>query len=69
MGNTHELLTLNCGGVLIDTFAWEFSIPTNYILRRDVLYGIPVQSLITNVVDGDTVDAMIDGKKTRLRLL
>lgn len=69
MGNTHDVLTLNCGGVLMDTFSWDFSIPTNYILRRDVLYGLPVQSLITNAVDGDTVDVMIDDKKTRIRLL
>lgn len=55
--------------MLIDTFSWDFSLPTNYILRREVLYPMPVQALISYVVDGDTVDAIIDGKKTRIRLL
>ncbi len=30
---------------------------------------MPEQTIITNVVDGDTVDAILDGKKTRIRLL
>lgn len=69
MGNAHESLTLHCGDVTVDTFAWDFSVPTSYVLRRDVLYAVPVQSLITHVVDGDTIDAIIEGKKTRIRLL
>ena len=69
MGNTHELLTIICGDTLIDTFSWDFEVPTSYILRREVLLGTPVQTTIIDVVDGDTVDAIIDGKKTRVRLL
>jgi len=69
MGNTHEILSLTCGEVLIDTFSWDFEVPTSYILRREVLRGTPVQSVIMSVIDGDTVDAGIEGKKTRIRLL
>lgn|GEM_PF-3301101 len=55
--------------MLIDSFVWDFAIPTNYILRREVLYAIPEQATVTRVIDGDTVDAMIAGVKTRIRLL
>jgi endonuclease YncB( thermonuclease family) len=69
MWNTHDILTLTCGEVVLDTFGWDFQVPTSYILRREVLRGTPVQSAIMSVIDGDTVDAVIDGKKTRIRLL
>ena len=69
LGNSSDSLTLECGGVLIDSFIWNFTIPTNYILRREVLYWNPEQALITRVIDGDTVDATIVGVKTRIRLL
>ncbi len=44
-------------------------IPTNYILRLDVLYALPEQAIINRVIDGDTVDATVLGVKTRIRLL
>lgn len=69
LGNTRDTLTLTCGGVQIDSFAWDFTIPTNYILRREILYWVPEQAVVTKVVDGDTVDATIAGVKTRIRLL
>ena len=58
-----------CDGNSIDTFEWDFPIPDGYILRREVLYPEPTKALVSNVVDGDTIDAIIDGKKTRMRLL
>jgi endonuclease YncB( thermonuclease family) len=69
LGNSNDSLALTCWGVLIDSFIWNFTIPTNYILRREVLYWNPEQALITRVIDGDTVDATIAGVKTRIRLL
>lgn len=69
LGNSRDTLTLTCGGVQIDSFAWDFTIPTNYILRREILYWVPEQAIVTKVVDGDTVDATIAGVKTRIRLL
>lgn len=69
LGNTRDSLTIHCGGSQIDTFAWDFTIPTNYILRRDVLYALPEQAIINRVIDGDTVDATVLGVKTRIRLL
>lgn len=67
--NTHESLEIVCGDIQIDSFAWDFPVPTSYILRREVLFWFPQQTTVTNVVDGDTVDAILDGKKTRIRLL
>lgn len=69
LGNSRDSLSLKCGDVDIDSFSWEFDIPTGYILRREVLYAIPEQGIVTRVIDGDTVDAMIAGVKTRIRLL
>ena len=59
LGNTHDTLELMCGGELIDSFSWDFPVPTGYILHREVLYGLPQESTIISVIDGDTVDAMI----------
>lgn len=67
--NSNDSLALTCWGVLIDSFIWNFTIPTNYILRREVLYWNPEQAFITRVIDWDTVDATIAGVKTRIRLL
>lgn len=53
----------------MDTFAWDFDVPANYILTREVLFAQPTRALIVDVIDGDTVDMLIDGKKTRARLL
>ena len=58
-----------CAESIIDTFSWDFPIPTGYILRRKVIDGRPEQALIDRVIDGDTVDAVIGGVTTRLRLL
>jgi micrococcal nuclease len=69
LGNSSDALSLKCGGFQIDSFVWNFTIPTNYILRREVLYWSPEQALITRVIDGDTMDATIAGVKTRIRLL
>jgi hypothetical protein len=44
---------------LIDSFSWDFDIPTGYILRRKVLDALPEQAVIQRVIDGDTVDAVI----------
>ena len=51
LGNTHDVLELMCGGELIDTFSWDFPIPTGYILRREVLYGLPQETTIISVID------------------
>ncbi len=67
--NSHESLKLLCGEIVIDTFQWDFEVPVSYIIHRDVIYAQPQQALISHVVDGDTVDAMIEWKKIRLRLL
>ncbi|MBP7774068.1 thermonuclease family protein [Candidatus Gracilibacteria bacterium] len=69
LGNTRDSLTLSCADTVIDTFSWDFPIPTGYILRRKVLHGTPEQALIERVIDGDTIDATVAGTKTRLRLL
>ncbi len=69
LGNSRETLEIICGQSQIDSFSWDFPVPTGYILRREVLMGLPEQATITHVIDGDTVDVMIGGKKTRLRLL
>lgn len=67
--NTHDEIKIVCDGNSIDAFAWDFPIPDGYILRREVLYPEPTKALVSNVVDGDTIDVAIDGKKTRVRLL
>lgn len=59
LGNAHESLRLICGDVLIDTFSWDFDIPTGYILRRKVLDATPEQAIIQRVIDGDTLDTVI----------
>lgn len=69
LGNENESLSLTCGEVSVDAFAWNFPVPTGYIIRREVLFGIPEQTIITAVIDGDTVEAIIGGRKTRIRLL
>lgn len=69
LGNTHESLALICGENLIDTFTWDFSVPSGYILRRDVLMGRPQKTTVLGVIDGDTLDVILEGKKTRIRLL
>lgn len=60
---------MRCGEFLIDTFAWDFAIPSGYILRREMLDTPPVQVSVTSAVDGDTLDVMLYNKKTRIRLL
>lgn len=67
--NSHESLKLMCGDALIDTFSWDFEIPTGYILRRKVLDATPEQAVIQRVIDGDTLDAVIGWVLTRVRLL
>lgn len=69
LGNTHDELKIMCDGNSIDTFSWDFPIPEGYILRREILYPEPTNALVSNVVDGDTIDVIIDGKTTRIRLL
>jgi endonuclease YncB( thermonuclease family) len=69
LGNTRDSLKLSCADTVIDTFSWDFPIPTGYILRRKVLHGTPEQALIERVIDGDTVETTIAWTKTRLRLL
>lgn len=49
--------------------SWDFPVPTNYIIRREVLSGMPEQAEIIRVIDGDTIDVIIKGIKTRIRLL
>lgn len=43
--------------------------PTNYILRRKILQNTPERATVVHVIDGDTIDTMIVGEVTRLRLL
>jgi len=54
---------------LIDTFSWNFPIPSGYILRRSLLDPTPKKGVVLETVDGDTIDVMLDNKKTRIRLL
>jgi len=54
---------------LIDTFSWNFSIPSGYILRREMLDMPPARVSVVSVVDGDTLDVIWNSKKTRIRLL
>lgn len=67
--NTKEKITLTCGENAIDTFSWDFPVPTSYILRRKVLQNTPEQATVVRVIDGDTIDVTIAGEITRLRLL
>ncbi len=69
LGNSHDTLELRCGEILVDTFSWNFEVPSGYILRRDMLDMPPTQGDVVNVVDGDTIDVMLHNKKTRVRLL
>lgn len=69
LGNTTEKLELRCGEFLIDTFSWDFPIPTGYILRREMLDHTPRMVTVVQTVDGDTIDVILDSKKTRIRLL
>jgi micrococcal nuclease len=69
LGNDKETLELRCGEFLIDTFSWNFPIPSGYILRREMLDYAPRIITVLNTVDGDTIDVMLDSKKTRIRLL
>lgn len=48
---------------------WDFSIPSGYILRREMLDRPPLQVNVVSVVDGDTIDVILRNKKTRIRLL
>lgn len=69
LGNSSETLQIRCGETLVDTFAWDITLPTSYILRREVLYPLPQRTIVERVVDGDTVELSLDGKTTKLRLL
>lgn len=60
---------LTCGDAVMDTFVWDFDIPANYILTREVLFAQPTKVLVMDVIDGDTVDIVLNSKKTRARLL
>ena len=60
LGNTHDELEIVCSGDIIDTFSWDFPIPDGYILHREILYPVPTKALVSDVVDGDTVDILID---------
>lgn len=51
LGNSHDKLEMHCGDFLIDTFSWDFDIPSGYILRREMLDTPPVQVPVVSVVD------------------
>lgn len=55
--------------MLIDTFSWDFSIPTSYILRPQVLNQSAIQAPVLYVIDGDTIEVLLFDKKTKVRLL
>lgn len=62
-------MLLKCGDIHIDSFSWDFDVPTNYVITREILQGAPDQGKVVKVIDGDTMDIMIDGVLTRVRLL
>ncbi|MEI6710801.1 MAG: hypothetical protein WCK88_00585 [bacterium] len=51
LGNSHDKLEIHCGDFLIDSFSWDFDIPSGYILRREMLDTPPVQVPVVSVVD------------------
>lgn len=69
LGNTRDQVELLCDENAIDRFSWDFPIPEGYIVHREVLYPEPKRALVSEVIDGDTVDVIIEWKKSRVRLL
>lgn len=69
LGNSKEELRLECGNILIDTLAWNFSVPENYILRREILSQKPEKVSVTRTIDGDTIEVLQNGKKVTVRML
>ncbi len=60
LGNTRDQVELLCDENTIDRFSWDFPIPAGYIVHREVLYPEPKRSLVSEVIDGDTVDVIIE---------
>ncbi len=68
--NTGDSANLLCGGQLVNSLSWDYSVPEGFIVSGKAgPYSEKVRVKILRVIDGDTIVVELYGKEEKIRLI
>lgn len=68
--NTGDSANLVCGGRFVSTLAWTYSVPEGFIVAgQEGPYSGKVRTKVLRVIDGDTIEIELYGKREKVRLI